>query len=577
MRLINVDSYEVKEFLGDGVPEYAVLSHTWGREEVSLQDMQDLGSARCKKGFIKIQHCCRQAKADGWQWAWIDTCCIDKTSSAELSEAINSMYRWYSNSMACYAYLSDAEINSTDEFSSLLSSPRHSQQLPRWFYRGWTLQELVAPFDVAFYASDWLYIGSKRALKDPLSEATGVPAPILVHSRSLFTIPVASRMRWASKRFTTREEDLAYCLLGLFNVNMPLLYGEGPKAFVRLQQEILKVTNDHTMFLWGLLPEAEYQTAIALANGVRTTGMVAQNPRDFRKVHDATPIESSSFTGTAEITARGLIIDLHMTKLQEGEVPTLDKSLPDSVRAATYIAALNCTSPAFTARAGIEPPHATMALHKKPAAESSAATATFSRIPLKTPPVPQDLAESWTLTRCHINTEVTRQDYFENNLRLLNKDVLKFFQFERFPVAAMPMFSQGFGKSDGQFYIHRARLLDNPKSPPITLVFGVKHGMVLCEVIQDRNPDHLWSIHAAYRRRDRRGRVDWTNTFGRLGPVAECRDEVHGMRVLLRISCRKARGSDLGRYGSHASDLDLVVYTPWLGLDALLPGGTTLA
>jgi hypothetical protein len=140
----------LREFLGDIIPKYVILSHTWGEEEVTFQDIQDLKKAREKKGFQKLEQCCAKAEADGFQWVWMDTCCIDKSSSAELSEAINSMYQWYKNSQICYAYLEDVSL-------STLGETRLEKS--RWFMRGWTLQELIAPSIVEFYDVEVSIIG----------------------------------------------------------------------------------------------------------------------------------------------------------------------------------------------------------------------------------------------------------------------------------------------------------------------------------------------------------------------------------------------------------------------------------
>jgi hypothetical protein len=110
MRLLDSASICLSEFFGGGIPQYVILSHTWGEDEITFQDIQDLNQAREKKGFRKLEQCCRKAHSDGFQWVWIDTCCIDKTSSAELSEAINSMYQWYRDSQICYAYLEDVPL-----------------------------------------------------------------------------------------------------------------------------------------------------------------------------------------------------------------------------------------------------------------------------------------------------------------------------------------------------------------------------------------------------------------------------------------------------------------------------------
>src|SRR5436190_14932165 len=153
MHLINVDTYDLHEFVGEKIPRYAILSHTWGDEEVSYKDMQILNDhIKKKQGFRKIYYTCQQAKVDKLWWAWVDTCCIDKTSSAELTEAINSMYAWYKNSARCYAYLAD--VPPDDNIKSESSAFRRSL----WFARGWTLQELLAPCVVIFYAWDWTIV-----------------------------------------------------------------------------------------------------------------------------------------------------------------------------------------------------------------------------------------------------------------------------------------------------------------------------------------------------------------------------------------------------------------------------------
>ena len=230
MRLLNTYTLKLREFAAKKAPLYAILSHTWEEEEVTFQDIQHLPTARKRKGFDKVQKCCEQAIRDGFGWVWIDTCCIDKSSSTELSEAINSMFQWYKNSTVCYAYLTDVKYQFPDidefEFKNC-----------RWFTRGWTLQELIAPLTIEFYASDWSEIGTKLTLEDWIASRTGIPPHILL-SDSPSSCTVAQRMSWASDRVTTRVEDMAYCLLGIFNVNIPLLYGEGDRAFIRLQEEI---------------------------------------------------------------------------------------------------------------------------------------------------------------------------------------------------------------------------------------------------------------------------------------------------------------------------------------------------
>lgn len=224
---------------------YAILSHTWGKEEVSFQDIQNLKSARRLEGYRKIQSTCKQALQDGLRYVWIDTCCIDKKSSAELSEAINSMYAYYKMSRVCYVLLSDVywtDDRTAESITALLGQSR-------WFKRGWTLQELLAPPMVQFFARQWQTIGTKSSLALTLAEITRIDIYVL-GGKSPRDYSVAQRMSWASGRETTRPEDRAYSLLGIFDVNIPILYGEGSKAFLRLQREIMKNSDDHSLFLW---------------------------------------------------------------------------------------------------------------------------------------------------------------------------------------------------------------------------------------------------------------------------------------------------------------------------------------
>ncbi|KAK0634092.1 heterokaryon incompatibility protein-domain-containing protein, partial [Immersiella caudata] len=231
--------FEQSEFAGDGIPRYAILSHAWGDSEITLRDVE-AGRGRGKAGHEKVEKCCDRAKADGFDYAWVDTCCIDKTSSAELSEAINSMYRWYQNADICYAYLSDVPSSGARRFEE-----------SRWFTRGLTLQELIAPSRIIFFDQTWVEIGTKTTLGEMIMHRTGIPFAVLNGDPgAVERATVAQRMSWASTRQTTRVEDIAYCLLGIFGVNMPLLYGEGERAFIRLQEEIIKISDDHSIFAW---------------------------------------------------------------------------------------------------------------------------------------------------------------------------------------------------------------------------------------------------------------------------------------------------------------------------------------
>ncbi|EIW51966.1 uncharacterized protein TRAVEDRAFT_86424, partial [Trametes versicolor FP-101664 SS1] len=191
----------------------------------------------------KIKGFCRVAREAGFRLAWNDTCCIDKTSSAELSEAINSMYEWYRLSDMCYVYLADVPDG---DIARRGSDFRGSS----WHTRGWTLQELIAPEFVVFLTQTWCFLGTKMSLASALARTSGIDFDILVGRARPDSVSVARRMSWAAKRATTRVEDRAYSLMGIFGIHMPPIYGEGEKAFIRLQEEILKTTPDQSIFVW---------------------------------------------------------------------------------------------------------------------------------------------------------------------------------------------------------------------------------------------------------------------------------------------------------------------------------------
>ncbi|KAI0744230.1 heterokaryon incompatibility protein-domain-containing protein [Daedaleopsis nitida] len=240
---------------------YAILSHVWDKHEQSFQDVQNIH--QCAEPSSddslyahnsvspKIRGFCKIARSQGYRWGWVDTCCIDKTSSAELSEAINSMFLYYTLSQVCYAYLGDVPTHAAVELRSSKYTHETVFAKSRWHTRGWTLQELIAPRVVHFLSGTWEYIGSKNNIADKLQHITHIPASVLRFEKRPTDVCVARRMAWSADRVTTRVEDEAYCLLGIFDINMPTLYGEGPKAFRRLQEEILRNSPDTTLFAWG--------------------------------------------------------------------------------------------------------------------------------------------------------------------------------------------------------------------------------------------------------------------------------------------------------------------------------------
>ncbi|OWY44641.1 HET-like protein [Alternaria alternata] len=215
-----------EDLIRDKIPPYAILSHTWKEgQEVTFADLKDLDNAvdvdtQRKEGYRKIRFCAQQAKRDGLDYFWVDTCCIDKANNTELSRAINSMFRWYQNAKRCYVLLSDV-ANDTSEIDS-----KSALKQSRWFKRGWTLQELLAPRSVEFFSEEGERLGDKESLQHLIHEVTDIPIEALSGS-DLSEFDVAERFSWAANRQTTEEEDGAYCLFGIFGVHLPLIYGEG--------------------------------------------------------------------------------------------------------------------------------------------------------------------------------------------------------------------------------------------------------------------------------------------------------------------------------------------------------------
>jgi hypothetical protein len=307
----------MQDFIGAHIPPYAILSHTWDQDEVTLQhlttaDPQATTALRSKAGFLKVQKTCAVALArDGLAYAWVDTCCIDKTSSAELAEAINSMYAWYRDAAVCYVYLADLEPGGVEDLQ---------RDLPRcrWWTRGWTLQELIAPREAVFFDRWWNCRGSKSELAGLISAITGIPEALLRGEAQLSDFAVARRMSWAARRETTRVEDMAYCLLGIFDVNMSLIYGEGRKAFRRLQTTIIQNTADLSVFVWT--DESAPRPGFA--------GVLAESPRQFANCTDVELIPGDSAYLSFTLTARGIQTDasLPLIRNKDGKsiTPVLD-------------------------------------------------------------------------------------------------------------------------------------------------------------------------------------------------------------------------------------------------------------
>ena len=350
---------------------YAILSHRWCDVEVSLKEFSTYQSGeKTGYGWTKIQRACEIAAANKFQWIWIDTCCIDKDSSAELTEAINSMFQWYQKAQVCYVFLRD--VQSIDELlHAVPNNPvfrARSQKVAfyedefkksEWFRRGWTLQELLAPRQLQFFGGDFRCIGSRAELAGLISAASGIDKLYVeqpLSSNVLQDLSIAERMRWASKRETTKEEDMAYCLLGLFDVNMPLLYGEGKKAFIRLQLELIKKSDDESIFAWEIHPSFQ-----------PSDGLLAPHPAAFRKM--SIMQDPLSFHYPHSMTNKGLQMTLDIPNdwgrrgsIVETDIRRLARAQSDDFKfqkehTLQFLLPLNCTTYAAN-KDGVNEAHA---------------------------------------------------------------------------------------------------------------------------------------------------------------------------------------------------------------------------
>ncbi|KAI0677758.1 heterokaryon incompatibility protein-domain-containing protein [Trametes maxima] len=308
---------------------YAILSHTWRPEEdggeQSYEDVRRIqnsyfSATQGQRGFRilrlfrrnrthiappisvlsrpdlskKIKRICEVARNAGYRLVWIDSCCIDKSSSAELSEALNSMFEWYRHADVCYAYLADVPEGDdpTDERSAFWKS--------RWHRRGWTLQELVAPKRVVFLTQSWSFLQTKMGLASTLEKITRIDRAVLAGRASLDSVSVSRRLSWAAHRYTTRVEDKAYSLMGIFGVHLSPIYGEGRNAFYRLQQEIIMTIPDQSIFVWGRscaligLDEVDHDFESPLWEP-EDAGLLAPSPWYFSRALHARPLSPADF------------------------------------------------------------------------------------------------------------------------------------------------------------------------------------------------------------------------------------------------------------------------------------------
>ncbi|KAL9032683.1 MAG: hypothetical protein Q9180_006361 [Flavoplaca navasiana] len=319
IRLLNAESLTLQQFKEEDCPPYAILSHRWAEDpsnEVVYDDMSKFEEFRHSsvwkkaKSAAKIVEACQRVLELESKYLWVDTVCIKQDNLMEMSTAINSMYRLYHDAEICIAYLYDYPTSEVQTFSQ-----------SDWFTRGWTLQELVAPEVVKFFDKNWDYIGETGDLAAELTQRTGVHKKFWTSNAPVNYASVSERMSWMAGRKTTVPEDIAYCMLGLFGVNMPLLYGEGKeRAFLRLQEEIMKYSADHSLFVWKAESRGPMETYSC------STGLLAPSPECFRSAGDYRRISQHRNSRPYQMTNRGVAIDLPLVYHEKND----------------FIGALNC-------------------------------------------------------------------------------------------------------------------------------------------------------------------------------------------------------------------------------------------
>ena len=300
MRLLNTSTFELHSreqefFKSQG---YAILSHRWVGAEITFDTLQrhllDLKRTEAKymksPQLSKIRGACETARQLGFVWLWIDNCCINKESSAEESESINSMFKWYREAQICITYLSDVKLDTYGGQGGKahnIFQKINTDEPSEWFYRGWTLQELLAPRKLNFYDKDWTYMGTKDSLAPQIERITGIPSAYLTGAAPFREACIAAKMSWLAGRKTTREEDMTYCMLGIFGVFLAPRYGEGINAFMRLQQLLQSNTTDESLYAWNMQDGSATRSFIIERNpettwGPGEWGLLAPTPDWFR-------------------------------------------------------------------------------------------------------------------------------------------------------------------------------------------------------------------------------------------------------------------------------------------------------
>lgn len=293
MRLVNTSTFELlsaepSAFKSEG---YAILSHRWVGLEITYDRLPQYVAELHKNRerpvqpmqLEKIRGACQIARGQGLQWMWIDNCCINKANAVEESESINSMFRWYSDAQVCITYLSDVRVSNSPLSAETFRSAETGKPSV-WFTRGWTLQELLAPQNMQFYDMNWQLMGTKQELAPAIEEITGISVKYLTAEEDFREASIAAKMSWMAGRETARVEDIAYSLLGLLDITMTPQYGEGMRAFMRLQQTLLASSMDESLFAWRMPSSGPSTVPPKLGPEFRKGewGLLADSPEWFR-------------------------------------------------------------------------------------------------------------------------------------------------------------------------------------------------------------------------------------------------------------------------------------------------------
>ncbi|KAF1361274.1 HET-domain-containing protein [Lizonia empirigonia] len=303
MNLLRTDTYEVVR-ASRPTPRYAILSHRWEPEEITFDTMRKMKSSGLRSSSLssipaslqasaaKLRGACAIAQQQGFGYIWIDTCCIDKTKSEELRYALNMMFKWYQNAAVCYTYFNDVVFSTPNEKMFMSDRPNRRGQASEWFERGWTLQELIAPHQMQFYDKRWKFMGTRSELANLVGRVTGIDPQYMSGKRELSDASCAMKMSWMAGRVTQQVEDIAYSLIGLFDVHLDPIYGEGTRAFVRLQEAIMAEFGrfDESLFAWKRPQDSKLRCYMnePYAHSFEHTkwGLLAPSPDCFKRSGD---------------------------------------------------------------------------------------------------------------------------------------------------------------------------------------------------------------------------------------------------------------------------------------------------